>query len=87
METGMAAMPVVVVQPRAEGITTLVGMPIDGRATSKANEIFERPLPEPPVSNKQPSNKRRFLILRGDISVPRPRPLRKDTASRSIGRA
>src|SRR5206468_287231 len=43
------------------------------------------PLPEPPVSDKQPSSKHTFPIQRKDISALRPQRLRKDTGSRLIG--
>jgi hypothetical protein len=56
-------------------------------ATSKANEIFESPLPERRVSDTRPGNTHTFLIPRKDMSALRPRPLRKGTGSRSIGRA
>jgi hypothetical protein len=56
-------------------------------ATSKANEIFESPLPERRVSDTRPGNTHTCLIPREDMSARRPRPLRKDTGSRSIGRA
>src|SRR5215467_15949958 len=50
-------------------------------ATSKANEIFESPLPEPPVSDRQPSKKHTFLVQREDISALRPQRFRKNTES------
>ena len=50
-------------------------------ATSKANEIFESPLPEPPDSDRQPSKKHTFLVQREDISALRPQRFRKNIES------